>query len=119
MTLLKIANGLRCLAQREGPADDRRELAGLYQVLECQEILLTLLGYEAEQLLPREERAHRGEDLALKAAKPAVSAFAADDDEGALRLESPAQLRQRSPSRGIEDQIEKVPSSGVPNRASR
>ena len=119
VALLEVAYGLRSLAQRIAPVDDGCELACLYQFLERQEVLPTLLGDEPHQLLLREERAHRSEDLALKAAQPAVSAFAADDDEGALRLESPAQLRQRSPSRGIEDQIEKVPSSGVPNRASR
>ncbi len=53
-----------------------------YQVLEGQEVLMALLENEAEQLLLCEERAQRGEDLALKAAGPPVSAFAAD--EGAL-----------------------------------
>jgi hypothetical protein len=53
-----------------------------YQVLEGQEVLLALLGNEAEQLLLCEERAQKGEDLALKAAEPPVSGFAAD--EGAL-----------------------------------
>ena len=62
-----------------------------------QEVLLALLGDEAHQLLLREERAHRGEDLALKAAKPAVSAFAAYDDERALRRKGPAQVRQGPP----------------------
>src|SRR5215210_5432836 len=97
---------MRSLAQRIDPVDDGRELACLYQVFERQEVLLTLPGYEAYQLLLREARAQRGEDLALKPAEPAVSAFAAHDDEGALRGEGPAQVRQGPTSRRVEDQVE-------------
>src|SRR5215204_2332011 len=106
VALLEVAYGLVGLAQRISPVDDGRELAGLYQVFEHHKVLMALLGHEAKQLLLREARANRGEYLALKAAEPAVSAFAADDDESASRLECPAQLRQGPPSRRVEDQVE-------------
>jgi hypothetical protein len=67
VALREVTYGLSGLAQRVDPVDDGCELAGLYQILEPQEVLPTLRGYEAEHLLPCEARTHRSEDLALKA----------------------------------------------------
>src|SRR5215203_79203 len=81
VSLFQIPDGLGDLAQRVGPVDDRCDLAGFYELLEDDHVLVVLLGDERAQLLVHERGQHERAELAIGASEPSSSPFASSDDE--------------------------------------
>ena len=73
MSLFQIPDGLRGLAQRVGPVDDRRDLAGLDELLEDEQVLLVLRRNERAQLLAHEGGQHEHSDLTIRAFDPPIT----------------------------------------------
>src|SRR5436190_1809001 len=106
-TLKEVPHRFRDLFQREHPVDQGRNLPSLDEVLEGHEVARVLLGDEPLDLLAREDRLQRRSDSpSSKAAeKPALAAFASNDDKRPPRCQSTPQNRQLAVSAGVEDDV--------------